>query len=82
MLMYGLDPIYVSEMVDKTMNPTFRHIDFEACGPGIMRSEDIVVKVWVRSLKMAGWKQLLSLDAHLRDLQYLGKSVCTCSSKN
>jgi UV radiation resistance-associated gene protein len=82
MLMYGLDPIYVSEMVDKTMNPTFRHIDFEACGPGIMRSEEIVVKMWVRSVKTAGWKQLLALDAHLGGLQYLGKSVCSCSTND
>ncbi|KAK5167600.1 uncharacterized protein LTR77_007299 [Saxophila tyrrhenica] len=69
------EPIYVSETVAKTMNATFRHLDLETCGPGVLRSQRLVVKVWVRSKKANGWKQLLDLDVHLEGLQYLGKNL-------
>ena len=74
-LMVFVEPIYVSETVAKTMNPTFRHIDFTACGPGITRLDKVSVKVWVKSVKMADWRQLMELELDLRSLQYLGKSV-------
>ncbi|KAK3697858.1 hypothetical protein LTR37_017249 [Vermiconidia calcicola] len=73
------EPIYISETVERTMNPTFRHIDFSSCGPGIMRLERVVVRVWVRSVKMgAPWRQLLELDVDLLGgLQWVGKSLDT-----
>ena len=73
----GVEPIYVSETVEKTMNPTFRHVDLSACGPGITRLESVTVRVWVKSAKTAStWKSLLELELDLRSLQFLGKSVC------
>lgn len=57
------------------MNPTFKHIDFATCGPGITRLDAVTVKVWFKSAKMEEWRQLLELDLRLRSLQYLGKSV-------
>jgi hypothetical protein len=74
-----VDPIYVSETVEKTMNPTFRRIDFEACGPGIMRSKRLMLRAWVKSMRMQGWRQLLEFDVELGGLQYLGKSACLSS---
>ena len=43
-----------------------------------MRLERVVVRVWVRSVKMgAPWRQLLELDVDLLGgLQWVGKSVC------
>lgn len=65
----------MSETVDKTMNPTFRHVDLSACGPGITRLEKVAVRVWFKSVKVERWKQLLDLELDLMNLQYLGKTV-------
>nr|POF14164.1 uv radiation resistance associated protein [Quercus suber] len=46
------EPIYISELVERTMNPTFRHIDFSACGPGITRLDRVTLKVWVNGNKL------------------------------
>ncbi|KAF2216217.1 hypothetical protein CERZMDRAFT_109167 [Cercospora zeae-maydis SCOH1-5] len=32
------EPVYVSEVVEQTMNPTFRHIDWTSCAPGLTSS--------------------------------------------
>ncbi|KAI7190846.1 hypothetical protein KC316_g6041, partial [Hortaea werneckii] len=69
------EPVYVSEVVDSTMDPTFRHIDWSACGPGVLRLGTLTVRVWARSDNLAGWKQLLELALCLRELHYLGKSL-------
>ncbi|KAI7033413.1 hypothetical protein KC327_g6242 [Hortaea werneckii] len=69
------EPVYVSEIVDSTMDPTFRHIDWSACGPGLLRLDALTVRVWARSDTLAGWRQLLELALCLRELHYLGKSL-------
>lgn len=77
--MMGLEPIYISETVEKTMNPTFRNINLSACGPGITRLDHVVVKVWIRATKdgekSGRWRQLSEIEVGLRDLQFLGKNV-------
>ena len=79
MLTAAVEPIYISEIVERTMNPTFRHIDFSACGPGITRLDRVVVKVWVRPAKEkekpGRWGHLMDSEVELKDLQYLGKNV-------
>ncbi|KAI7653454.1 hypothetical protein KC319_g10499, partial [Hortaea werneckii] len=69
------EPVYVSEVVDSTMDPTFCHIDWSACGPGVLRLGTLTVRVWARSDNLAGWRQLLELALCLRELHYLGKSL-------
>lgn len=72
------EPIYVSEIAEKTMNPSFRRVDLSLCGPGVTRSDDVVVRVWTRRLrseKSGGWRLLMETEVHMPSLQYLGKSV-------
>jgi len=69
------EPIYVSETVDRTMNPTFRQIDNSACGPAITRLNHLILKVWIKSAKMEQWRQHLEMSLSMRNLQYLGKSL-------
>lgn len=67
------------------MNPTFRHIDFAECGPGITRLETLTVKAWVHRPRMEKWRQLLEVEVDLRTMHYLGKSVSIlyrCSDQN
>ena len=83
MLTVWIEPIYVSETVEKTMNPTFRHVDLSACGPGVTRLGRVEVRVWVRSVRKGGeWRQLLDLELDLRTVQYLGKSVRSGSMRS
>lgn len=60
------------------MNPTFRHIDFAACGPAITRLDSITVRVWVNLGKKEHWKQLLELRLELTSLHFLGTRVGRC----
>ncbi|KAK4539963.1 hypothetical protein LTR36_009933 [Oleoguttula mirabilis] len=69
------EPVYVSETVAQTMNPTFRHVDWAACGPGTTRCDRLTLRFWVKSSKLGGWRQLLELSLSLQSLHYLGKSL-------
>ncbi|KAK6431381.1 hypothetical protein LTR95_012462, partial [Oleoguttula sp. CCFEE 5521] len=66
-------PIYVSEVVATTMNPTFRSFDLSLASPGTTRLDEITLRFWVKSSKWQSWRQLLELSLHLSELQYLGK---------
>lgn len=72
------EPVYVSETAERTMNPTFRHIDFSACGPAITRLDHLTLRVWAKSVNGQQWRKLAELALPLQSLQYLGKSVCQC----
>lgn len=65
----------MSEVVERTMNPTFGTIDWSGCGAGILRGEEVVVKVWAKEREREGWAMLLHLAIDLRGLVYLGKNV-------
>ncbi|SMR47365.1 unnamed protein product [Zymoseptoria tritici ST99CH_3D1] len=69
------EPVYVSETVEKTMNPTFRSIDWSLCGPAITRSHRLVLRLWVQGSKADDWLQLVQLAIELGGLQYLGKNL-------
>ncbi|KAM0722220.1 hypothetical protein Q7P37_001661 [Cladosporium fusiforme] len=72
----GVDePIYVSEVVEHTMNPTFRSIDLEVTAPGTTRLDQLTVRVWTKSAKWHAWRQLLDVSLNLRELQFLGKHL-------
>lgn len=73
----GLEPVYVSETIERTMNPTFRHVDWSSCGPGVTRLESFTLRVWARGGKVDAWRQLLELRLDLRSLQFLGRDVRT-----
>lgn len=69
------EPIYVSEAVEHTMNPTFHSIDFDLCSAGTTRLDQLTVRIWIKNLKMGSWRQLLEVTINLRELQYLGKHL-------
>ncbi|KAI9878209.1 MAG: hypothetical protein M1830_001553 [Pleopsidium flavum] len=69
------EPIYVSETVEKAMNPNFRFFDLNASGPLASRLDEVTVKFWAKSESMKDYRLLIELDLHLRSLQFIGKSV-------
>ena len=76
----GTEPVYVSEVINGTMNPTFRQVDWEGCGPGIMRCEELVLRFWARRKKEGAWTVLIETAINMRDLMFLGKSVSSCQA--
>ncbi|KAL8835765.1 MAG: hypothetical protein Q9170_003197 [Blastenia crenularia] len=42
------EPVYVSEVVEKAMNPNFRFFDLNTYGPWVTRRDEITIKFWAR----------------------------------
>jgi hypothetical protein len=69
------EPIYVSEVFKKVMNPDFRFFNLGECGPSISRLENLIVKVWAKNDTMDDYKFLIEMDLSLRSLQFIGKTM-------
>ncbi|KAK8162274.1 UV radiation resistance-associated gene protein [Phyllosticta citrichinensis] len=69
------DPIYVSEEVEKAMNPNFKSFDLEPWGPSVTRLDEITLKVWTKIRAMDNHQYLLSLTASFRSLQFISRSL-------
>ncbi|TVY57862.1 hypothetical protein LSUE1_G009373, partial [Lachnellula suecica] len=64
------EPVYISEVVDKAMNPTFRFFDLSSLGPGISRLDTMTVRVWVKREEFA---PLIEEEVNLQALQFIGR---------
>lgn len=69
------EPVYISEVIAKAMNPSFRFFDLNAYGPFIIRQDEFIIKYWARSESMEQYNLIIELKVHLRSLQFVGKSV-------
>lgn len=69
------EPVYVSEVVDKAMNPSFRFFDLNTYGPSVTRRDELAIKFWARTQNMEDYILLIELQLHLRSLQFIGKTV-------
>ncbi|KAI0160695.1 putative UV radiation resistance protein [Xylariaceae sp. FL1272] len=64
------DPIYISEVGERSMNFNFRFFDLTHTGPSVTRLSQVHIKIWAK--RGATWSLLLSQDIDLRSLNYLG----------
>ena len=69
------EPIYVSEVIEKAMNPSFRFFDLNVYGPAVTRLDELTVKYWAKTGNMDQYALLVELQLCLRSLQFIGKSV-------
>ena len=69
------EPIYVSEVIEKAMNPSFRFFDLNVYGPAVTRLDELTVKYWAKTGNMDQYTLLVELQLCLRSLQFVGKSV-------
>ena len=69
-------PIYVSEIVDRAMNPNFRFFDLNVYGPAVTRQDGLIFRFWAKAGSMEGFTLLIEIQLCLRSLQFIGKSVC------
>lgn len=69
------EPVYVSEVVEKAMNPDFRFFDLNTYGPWVTRRDELTIKFWGRTEAIDHHTLILELRVHLRSLQFIGKSL-------
>ena len=69
------EPVYVSEVIERTMNPNFRFFDLNTYGAGVTRQDELMIKLWARTEGSEHWILLTRLKACLGILQFLGKTV-------
>lgn len=69
------DPVYISEIAEKAMNPLFKSFDLGVYGPLVTRQEQFTIKFWARAHSMENFMLLLDLRVSLRSLQFVGKNV-------
>lgn len=62
------EPIYISEVAKKAMNPTFRFFDLSGLGPATTRLDTVTVKVWV---KRQDFSLLIVEEINLQALQFI-----------
>ncbi|KAL3425718.1 UV radiation resistance protein [Phlyctema vagabunda] len=65
------DPVYISEVVEKAMNPTFRFFDLSTYGPATTRLNRITIKIWAK--RQSEFTALLEETIDLKSLQFIGK---------
>lgn len=63
------EPIYISEVVEKAMNPTFRQFDLSGFGPATTRLDTVKIIIWV---KRQDFVPLVEQEVNLQSLQFLG----------
>ncbi|KAI1526943.1 UV radiation resistance-associated protein [Pyrenophora tritici-repentis] len=69
------DPVYISEVAEKAMNPNFKFFDLASCGPGVTRLDKLTVKVWAKTETMQDWQYLIDYTVQFRSLQFIGKTL-------
>jgi hypothetical protein len=67
------DPIYISEILTKTVNPTFAVFTLEDQPAYISRQATVILKVWVRELESSDFALHIEVSINLQNLQYLCK---------
>ncbi|KAJ4863008.1 vacuolar sorting 38 and autophagy-related subunit 14 domain-containing protein [Trichoderma breve] len=69
----GIDePVYVSEVRERSANFNFQFFDLASRGGDVSRSCRIVIRVWARRLKQTTWTFLLEELVDLRNLNFIG----------
>ncbi|KAI8943337.1 hypothetical protein NX059_001354 [Plenodomus lindquistii] len=69
------EPVYVSEVAEKAMNPNFKFFDLGACGPGVTRLDKLTVRLWAKREAMTEWQYLMDYTVRFRSLQFIGKTL-------
>ncbi|EXJ84002.1 hypothetical protein A1O3_04669 [Capronia epimyces CBS 606.96] len=69
------EPIYISEVIERSMNPSFAFFDLDSSGSHVSRSAECAIRVWARSADTEEYCLLVELDLDLRSLQFLGRSL-------
>jgi len=70
-------PVYISEVMENSMNPTFGFFDLDPSIGSVVRSDEFVLRVWSKNELMTDYRVLVELQVNLRSLQFVGRSLET-----
>lgn len=68
------EPVYISEVAERAMNPNFRFFDLSSSGPSVTRLDKLTVNVWAKH-DPDNWHHLIQFTAHLGSLYFIGKTL-------
>ncbi|KXJ96154.1 UV radiation resistance protein and autophagy-related subunit 14-domain-containing protein [Microdochium bolleyi] len=63
------EPIYISELAERSVNTNFAFFDLSQAGPAVTRLPELKVKIWAR--RQGSWSLVLAQHVDLRTLNYL-----------
>ncbi|KAL7939767.1 hypothetical protein V8C35DRAFT_287617 [Trichoderma chlorosporum] len=66
------EPVYVSEVRERSANFNFHFFDIASRGADVSRSCRILIRVWARRLRQTTWTFLLEELVDLRNLNFIG----------
>lgn len=69
------EPIYISEVVGKSMNPSFQYFDLNINSPQVSRANEVKLKLWAKTEKLDSFVLLIDLEICLTSVQFVGKSL-------
>ncbi|KAF2126699.1 hypothetical protein P153DRAFT_321353 [Dothidotthia symphoricarpi CBS 119687] len=69
------EPVYISEVAEKAMNPNFKFFELGPCGPRVTRLDKLTVRVWAKTETMKDWQYLIEYTPHFKSLQFIGKTL-------
>jgi UV radiation resistance-associated gene protein len=69
------DPIYVSETINQTMNPTFATFSLENQAAQITRQDTVTLKVWTRGEGKTDFSLHMEIELSLKYLDNIGRSL-------
>jgi hypothetical protein len=69
------EPVYISEVAEKAMNPNFKFFDLGPCGPGVTRLDKLIIRLWAKSETMQEWQYLMDYTVQFGSLQFIGKTL-------
>jgi hypothetical protein len=69
-------PLYISETIDKTINPDFKFFSLSEWGPCVTRSNGMVVNLWAKAENIESYRHTVQMHVHLPRLKWFCKTVC------
>ena len=69
------EPIYVSEVMERSMNPSFAFFDLDTISSRIGRLDECTLRVWAKEWAREDSILLLEMKINLRSLQFIGKHL-------
>lgn len=69
------EPVYISEVIERSMNPSFAFFDLDNSDPRASRSDAATIRVWAKSSGAEEYCLLVELDFNLRSLQFVGRNL-------
>ncbi|KIW21588.1 hypothetical protein PV08_02168 [Exophiala spinifera] len=69
------EPVYISEVIERSMNPSFAFFDLDNTDSQVARSDEGTIRVWAKASNADEYCLLVELALNLRSLQFIGRTL-------